>query len=205
MEELEALIAAARRLAPRDSLRPHTIATIVGLLASTGLRAGEATRLRTADVELDAHPSYVHVRETKFRKSRLVPIHPSTAKMLHRYAAVRQRLGYDGLCEGFFVSERGEPMGYRAVARAFIAMARCLGIRAQSGSGPSLHDLRHTFAVRRLIQWHRSGVDVHARMPDLSVYLGHASPKDTYWYLTATPELMSTAARKFERFAGATS
>lgn len=203
--EIEALIGAAWRLRPCDSLRPHTVATIIGLLASSGLRAGEATRLRNADVELDRHPPHLHVRETKFRKSRLVPLHPSTADRLRQYAAQRHCLGYDGLCENFFVSERGEPTNYRAVARTFIAMTRRLGIRAQSGDGPTLHDLRHTFAVQRLVLWHRDGVDVQSRLPELSVYLGHVCPQATYWYLTATPELLAAAATKFESFVGATS
>lgn len=201
--EIQALIVAARQLGPRGFLRPHTVATLIGLLASTGLRAGEAMRLRLADVDLDADPPRLQVLETKFRKSRLVPLHPSTADALRTYAEARRRLGYDGLCDLFFVSERAGPLNYRVTARTFVALARRLGIREPHGHhGAGLHAIRHTFAVRRLTAWCREGVDVHARVPELSVYLGHVRPSDTYWYLTATPELLSAAADRFETYAG---
>ena len=131
--EIQALIDAARQLGPRGSLRPHTVATLIGLVASSGLRAGEAMRLRLTDVDLEAHPARLHVLETKFRKSRLVPIHPSTVDALRAYAQERHRLGYDGLCDFFFVSERAGPLNYRVAARTFVALNRRLGIRGPRG------------------------------------------------------------------------
>ncbi len=201
--EIQSVIDAARQLGPPGSLRPHTVATLIGLMASSGLRAGEAMRLRLTDVDLEADPARLQVLETKFRKSRLVPIHPSTADALRAYAQERHRLGYDRLCDFFFVSERAGPLHYRVVARTFVALARRLGMRGPRGHhAVRLHALRHSFAVRRMTAWYREGVDVHARLPELSIYLGHARPSDTYWYLTATPELLAGAADRFEIYAG---
>jgi integrase len=204
--EMTALLQAASALGPRDALRPYTVATLIGLLASCGLRAGEALRLRLADVDLTAEPPCLHVRLTKFRKSRLVPLHSSTVTALRTYAAHRARLGYDDLCEHFFVSERPGPLNYHVIARTFVALVRRLGLRGPAGNrGASLHALRHTFAVNRLLTWYRTGLDVRARLPELAVYLGHVRPQDTYWYLSATPDLLRTAGDRFEQHAGVTS
>jgi integrase/recombinase XerD len=201
--EIEALISAAYRLGPRDSLRPRSLATIFGLVASCGLRAGEALRLRLEHVVFDAELPYLRIERTKFRKTRLVAVHPTTADALRAYSEQRACLGYDGLSDRFFVSERGGPFPYRTVARIFVDLARRLGFRGPPGTpGPSLHDLRHTFAVRRLAAWYAEGADVSARVPELSVYLGHVCPKETYWYLQASPELLSRAADRFDAFAG---
>jgi integrase/recombinase XerD len=199
-QEIRALVEAARRLGPSDSLRPHTHATIIGLLAASGLRAGEITRLRLEDVQLEAELPHLRVLDSKFHKSRLVPLHPSTAAALRAYARQRSRLGYDGLCDRFFVSERPGGIRYQSIRRTFVGLVRRLGL----GAGTQhlrLHDLRHTFAVRRLLAWYREGADVRARLPELSVYLGHLRPEDTYWYLSAVPELLEIAAQRFERFA----
>ena len=198
--EIEALITGARSLGPQGSLRPRTYVTLIGLLVSCGLRANEALQLRIPEVELEADPPLLHVLKTKFRKSRMVPVHTTTAEALRSYAARRRRLAC-GQCDHFFVSERFGPVTYEAAKQAFRALARRLGIRGPAGRGASLHDLRHTFAVRRVIAWYREGVDVHARLPELSVYLGHVRPEDTYWYLTATPELLGAAAQRFESYA----
>lgn len=198
--EIDALLDAARALGPRDALRRDTYATLIGLLASAGLRVGEAVRLRPADVRLDDRPPHLIVQQAKFRKSRLVPLHPSTAHALRSYADRRRKLRYDGLAETFFVSEKPGPLSARSVRRTFVALARKVGLRAPVGPGPRLHDLRHTFAVGRLLAWYREGADVRARLPELSVYLGHVRPQDTYWYLTATPELLGVAAERFASF-----
>jgi integrase/recombinase XerD len=198
--EIEVLLAAARALGPRDALRPFTFATLIGLLASSGLRVGEAVRLETADVRLDDRPPRVLVRQAKFRKTRLVPLHSTTADALRAYVRRRRDLGYDGLAETFFVSEHPGPLRAPSVRRTFVALARRAGLRPPVGPGPRVHDLRHTFAVGRLLAWYRDGADVHARLPELSVYLGHVNPEDTYWYLSATPELLGTAAARFASF-----
>ena len=197
--EIEALITAAKQLGPKGSLRPYSYATLIGLLASTGLRAGEAIRLQINDMNLDDSPPLLKILHTKFRKSRLVPIHRSVANALREYSNQKQCLGYEGLCDTFFVSESGIPFKYRAVSWTFVSLARKIGIRGPVGEkGPSLHSLRHTFAVRRLLSWYREGVNVRERLPELSVYMGHVRPEGTYWYLTATPELFRLASDRFE-------
>lgn len=201
-EQIAALMREAAALKPAGSLRPHTYATLIGLLASCGLRPGEAVRLRDADVEMEATPPRLVIRETKFRKSRLVPVDSSTADALRSYASTRKRLGYDGLCETFFISESGAPLGYSTVGATFLHIVRRLGIHgAASSHGPNLRCLRHTFAVRRLLSWYGQGMDVNQLLPHLSVYLGHAKPQNTYWYLTATPDLLSKAGSRFESYA----
>ncbi|MFA4875454.1 MAG: tyrosine-type recombinase/integrase [bacterium] len=201
--QILALMNEARSLKPAGSLRPHTYATLIGLLASCGLRPGEAVRLQDSDVELDPQPPRLVIRKTKFGKSRLVPIAPSTAEALRSYAAMRKSLGYDGLCQTFFVSESGTPLPYSTVGRTFRGIIRRLAIHETAGSrNPNLRCLRHSFAVRRMLDWYGQGMDVNTLLPHLSVYLGHAKPQHTYWYLTATPELLTKAASRFEAYAG---
>lgn len=201
--QITALMQAASQLPPVGSLRPHTYTTLIGLLASCGLRPGEAVRLRDGDVEMETTPPRLVIRETKFRKSRLVPVDSSTAEALRNYADTRKRLGYDGLSETFFVSESGARLAYSTVGAVFLRLVRGLGIHGPARAfGPNLRCLRHTFAVRRLLDWYSQGKDVNQLLPHLSVYLGHAKPQNTYWYLTATPELLRQASSRFESFAG---
>jgi integrase/recombinase XerD len=200
--EIERLLEAASHLRPKDSLRPHTYTTIIGLIASTGLRVGEAIRLTLNDLHLDADPPYLEVLQTKFRKSRLVPVHPSTADKLRLYLAARERLHYDGLTDAFFVSEQGTFLHYNAVWDTFAILTQIIGIRDDSHreERPCIHSLRHTFAVRRMLDWYRSGLKVKDLLPSLSVYMGHVQPAHTYWYLTATPELLAAAGERFRNF-----
>jgi len=173
----------------------------MGLLASSGLRASEALNLTVTDVLLDLDPPRLQIRKTKFHKSRLVPIHQTVANKLRPYAELRHYLNYDGLSDSFFVSEQGSPVRYKALNDAFQKLVRGLGIEAKDGSRrPSLHSLRHGFAVNRLRAWYQQGIDVRAHLPQLSVYLGHLEPAQTYWYLSATPELLSEAARSFAAY-----
>jgi integrase len=200
--QIATLMKEASALKPTGSLRPHTYATLIGLLASCGLRPGEAVRLCDADVEMEATPPRLVIRETKFHKSRLVPVDSSTADALRGYASTRKRLGYDGLSQTFFVSESGAPLAYSTVGATFLDIVRRLGIHGMASSyGPNLRCLRHTFAVRRLVNWYSQGMDVNKLLPHLSVYLGHAKPQNTYWYLTATPDLLSKAGSRFESYA----
>ena len=200
-DEIVALMDAARSLGPPNALRPHTVATVIGLMASCGLRGGEAIRLDIDHVDLGGIPPCLQIQSTKFRKSRLVPLHPTTAAALLAYAEQRRALGYDGLCSAFFVSERGARLHYHGLARTFVQLARRLGLRGPAGTpGVSLHKLRHSFAVGRLAAWAQQGVVVRDRLPALAVYLGHVSPQNTYWYLTATPPVLEPAAARFEAF-----
>jgi integrase/recombinase XerD len=200
--QITALIRAAQDLGPRGSLRPHTFATVIGLLASTGLRVGEAIRLTIRDVQLDHVPPLLHIRETKFRKSRVVPLHPTTAAQLRRYTMLRTACCYAAFSDVFFVSEHGYPLTHRALGQGFAQLCRQLGLGPTAeGRRPSLRALRHAFAIERLRRWHHEGADVQRLLPHLSVYLGHVRPCDSYWYLTATPELLSAAALRFQHYA----
>src|ERR1700757_3575262 len=196
--QLHALMQAAQQAGPRGALRPYTLSTLIGLLASTGLRAEEALRLTMADVEIDHDPPVLHIRETRFHKSRLVPLHASTAAQPRHYQAMRRHLRYDALSEVFFISAKGAALNYATLARWFTTQCGQLGIAPSNDARrPTLHALRHTFAVERMRRWYEAGADVRALLPTLSVYLGHVRPQDTYWYLSATPELLTAAAPSF--------
>lgn len=182
-EEIASILAAAGRLGPTGTLRPHTYRTLFGLLAACGLRISEALALRLDDITDDG----LIVRQSKFRKSRLVPLHPSTRLALSKY--VRRRRKMAGAVPGLFVSLRGTPPSYGVVSATFLAILRELGLRGAPGErGPRLHDLRHTFAVRSLENCPRKAAAQHLHA--LSTYMGHAKLADTYWYLHATPHLL---------------
>lgn len=199
--EISALLSAFAKLSPRGSLRPHTYQALVKLLASTGLRCGEALKLKTADVELTSDTPFLRVLETKFRKSRLVPLHPTTALMLREYSYRRKKLRYEALSDLFFISEKGKALDRSVLWRTFKRVTKRLGMWPTDGRRrPTFHSFRHTFAVRRLERWYREGVDVRAMAPHLSIYLGHVNPEESYWYLTATPELLGAASESFERY-----
>lgn len=201
-DEIARLMKEALRLGPNGSLRPHTYGALIGLLASCGLRVGEALRLKVQEVRLSGSHPHLQVVQTKFRKSRLVPLHPSCAEKIAQYAAERKRLGYDALSDAFFGSERGAHLSYQTCHQTFSGLAQRAGICQRPGTGrPGLHSLRHVFAVNRMIEWHRAGMNVRELVPHLSVYLGHIQPAHTYWYLTATPELLSAAAEVFCQYA----
>jgi integrase/recombinase XerD len=196
--EIAMLIAAAAKASPRGALRPVMLSTLLGLLASTGLRIGEAVRLTMADVRLAEQPANLWILKTKLGKSRLVTLHPTTAAALAHYCRQRERLGYHALSDVLFVSERGGRLDIDLLGRWFAGLAAKLGLApAEGGRRPSLHSFRHSFAVRRLQAWYAAGEDVAALLPRLSVYLGHTRLEDSYWYLTATPELLRHAGARF--------
>jgi integrase len=199
-EELHALLGEARRLGPREGLRPAAVATILGLLACTGLRVSEALGLSRDDVDLDT--GLLRIRETKFCKSRLVPFHHSAAVALGRYADLRDRRVPRPASPAFFLVAKDAALTYSKLRTAFRRLRFRLGWEPRPGNRPPrVHDLRHTFACRRLLQWHDEGLDVEAHLYDLSTYLGHSKVTDTYWYLSGFPELMDLVGRRFERFA----
>ena len=203
-DEVVDLLAAARRLGPSGSLRPFTYETLFGLMASTGLRVSEAIHLRDADVDLKR--GMLTIRQTKFAKSRQLPIHPSTVKALARYRKQRERHLAATTGMPFLISSRGRrlglPLGERQAHRVFTKLRDGLGWINRGGhEAPRLDDLRHTFAVQRLVRWYADGVEVDQKMLALSTYMGHAEIFYTYWYLTAVPELMAFAAGRFEQFA----
>lgn len=195
-EEIKDLLRAAWKY--RDEPR-GTYYCLLGLLTVSGLRIGEAIRLQTQDVDLEN--GILTIRDTKFGKSRLVPIHPTTVRELREF---RQRR--DGLLASenksshhFFISRKGTPLSHRSVYVAFRSLSVDVGLRKKtSGSGPRIHDFRHRFAVSTLICWYRSGQDAESLLPVLSTFLGHVSVDSTYWYLAEYPELMKLAVQRLD-------
>ncbi len=205
-QEIIELLAAARGLGPCGSLRPVIFETLFGLIASTGLRVSEALSLVNTDVDLVA--GTLTVRKTKFTKSRMLPLHPTTVIALLAYRRLRSKAGHCSGDSPFFIGTRGhrhgQPLADRQVHRVFLSLRSQMGwVDRGCHGGPRIHDLRHSFAVRRVILWHQQGIDVDQAMLSLSTYLGHAKISNTYWYLTGVPELMALAGNKFDEFAQA--
>jgi integrase/recombinase XerD len=195
--EVVSLLEASNQLSP--PLRAATYRTLFGLLAVTGLRVGEAIHLDRADVDLER--GLLLVRQGKFRKTREVPMHPSTIEALHNYQRRRDELRPRRKQASFFISTVGTRLCESAVHSTFRQLACWLGWQPKSTSRrPRIHGLRHTFAVTTLVGWYRAGDDVMAKVPQLSTYLGHVGPVSTYWYLQATPELLGQAVYRLENF-----
>jgi integrase len=195
--EIVRLVEAARLLPSRTGLRAATISTVLGLIAVTGMRRGEPIALDREDVDL-AH-GILTIRRSKFGKSRCLPLHPSTQQALERYRSERDRLCPRPQTPSFFVSEQGTRISQWALYAAFVKVSRQIGLRGPADRhGPRLHDLRHTFALRTILGWYRDGQDVERFLPRLATYLGHTHVTDTYWYLTATPELLRAAALRLD-------
>jgi integrase len=196
--EIDALLAAALALPPAGGLRRWTYHCLFGLIAVTGMRLSEAIGLQRDDVDLDN--GVLTVRQTKFGKSRLVPLHPTTRAALRSYAARRDAHLGSRCGPHFLVAERGGRLLHQYVHRVFWRLSRETGLRRPGDhSGPRVHDFRHRFAIRTLLGWYRQGTDIEQQLPALSTYLGHACVRDTYWYLSACPELMQEAARRLDR------
>jgi integrase/recombinase XerD len=199
-EEIAKLQQATSQLWKPGSLSQRTPYLIIGLLASTGLRAGEVIGLTVDDVRLDSDPPQLHIRKAKFYKSRIVPIHSSTADQLRTYLQERNQIKLRRPSKAFFITGRRLPLSYSALRRMFRQLLQSVGIKnAGAKRGPLLHSFRHGFAVQRLLAWYSDNRDVRAMIPHLSVYLGHLSKEETYWYLTATPELLTAAGEAFRR------
>jgi integrase/recombinase XerD len=200
--EIEALMAAARGLTPR--LRAATFETLIGLLAVSGLRRGEALALDRADVDLD--DGALHVRANKQNKQREVPLHLSTTQALREYSRLRDRYLPRPSSPAFFVSPRGGRLTGGAFNATFAKLIRQVGLEGKGQRiRPRAHDLRHSFAVRTLIDWYQTDERIDAKLPLLATYLGHVDPASSYWYLEASPELMALVRERLERAAGALS
>lgn len=198
-QETAQLMAAASRLSSPKGLRGHTYTTLIGLLATTGLRPGEALALQCADVDL--RHGILCIRQTKFGKSRFVPVHESTRAALAGYATRREACGGRDPHDTFFVSERKRRLPSCTARRTFARLSCAVGLRAMTarrrfGRGPRLQDFRHTFATRTLVAWYRAEVDVERELPTLSTYLGHVDVAHTYWYISAVPELLQLATER---------
>jgi integrase/recombinase XerD len=199
-QEIVCLMNAVSQLRLIDALRPFTLYTLIGLLASTGMRIGEALALTLEDVKLDATPPHLLVHESKFGKSRYVVLHFSTAERLRNYLHKRAEILRGEQTGSFFINRSGRRLDYNSQRQAFLRLLRLAGITAVPGQrAPSLHSFRHTFAVKRLTLWHRERRDVQQLLPHLAVYLGHLGPENTYWYVSNTPELLQAASLRFER------
>lgn len=194
--EILALMASARRLTP--PLRAASYETLIGLMAATGIRTGEALALDRSDVDLRG--GLLIVRCSKFGKSRQVPLHATTAAALRSYAGRRDRACPRPSTPSFLVSHAGTRLGGQTSAtfRGLLVMAGV--VTPPSRRRPRLYDLRHSFAVATLLSWHAAGADVQQQLPLLSTYMGHLNPKNTYWYLEAAPELMAILAARLEHY-----
>lgn len=194
-DDVASLMRAARAI-PLP-LKAATYEALIGLLAVTGMRVGEAIGLDRGD--LDRDEGVLAVREAKFNKSREVPLHPSTVEALAAYAGLRDRLCPRPTSPSLFISTAGTRLIYKNVHRKWLDLVSIAGLERRSPRcRPRPHDLRHRFAVTTLVGWYRDGANVEARLPQLSTYLGHVAPSGTYWYLHAAPELMARAAQRLE-------
>jgi integrase len=195
--EIRSLMASAYSLFPLGGLRGVTCATIFGLIAATGLRIAEATGLKRSDVDLEE--GLLQIRNAKFGKSRLVPLHPTATRALRRYAKRRDRDPSSAITDAFFVFDYGRAATTRSLQYAFELLRNKLKWRARGGHlAPRIQDIRHTFVCRRLERWYKDGLNVDRNILALSTYIGHAKVTDTYWYVTATPDLMAIAARRLK-------
>ena len=191
--DIEALMSNAR-CSITSPLRAATYDTLIGLLAVSGMRIGEAIKLDRSDV--DWADGVLLIRESKFGKTRLVPLHSSSMAALAEHAELRDTLQPRPKEPSFFVSLTRKRLCYAVVSQTFRQLINDAGIGTGAPSAPRLHDLRHTFAIRTLLDWYRTDEDVQAKIPSLSTYLGHREPASTYWYLSAAPELLALAAAR---------
>ncbi len=197
-QDIARLLEGARTLA--SPLRAATHEAIFGLIAATGMRIGEAVGLERGDVDLGA--GVITIRHAKFDRPRLVPLHATVTEALRRYTAERDRLCPRPASTAFFVSSVGTRLNRSGVATTLRQITTEMGIRTDTVH-PRIHDLRHSFAVQTIIEWQRSGASIDDNIATLSTYLGHVSPADTYWYLSASPELMELAAQRLDARFGA--
>jgi len=196
-DDTAALLEAARRLRP--ALAAATYETLFALLAVTGMRVGEAIALDRGDLLLDE--GLLTITGAKFGKARQLRLHPTTVAALRSYLGSRAALSPNPSERALFVQRTGGRVTYRAVRERFGTLVTLVGLRARSERcRPTIHGLRHSFAVNTLVRWYQEGADVGARLSELSTWLGHADPKWTYWYLSACPELLTLAARRLEVF-----
>jgi len=194
-KDVTALLVAAQGI--HHSLMASTYTTLFGLLAVTGMRLGEALALDVDDV--DDNDAVLFIRDSKFHKSRQLPIHSTTRDALRAYAHKRNEFISRPRGPSFLMSTTGTRLISQNVHATFWKLLQKAGLYERR---PRIHDLRHSFAVNTIRRWYEVGLDVELRLASLSTYLGHVSPTSTYWYLTATPELMALAGKRLERAMG---
>ena len=196
--EIQALLKAASQLPPPNSLRPHTYQTLLGLLYSTGIRIGEALALNLEHFHSTERRLYI--AEGKFRKARWAPLSASTCQALERYVRTRVQIRPRSPDSPLLINQRSRRLHQCTVNQTFRNVLRQCGIRHSKHTGPRIHDLRHTFAVHRLLAWYRDGGDVNARLPWLSTYMGHVDVHSTQVYLQPTAELVEQVNRRFHKY-----
>lgn len=200
-EEVLALLQACEWLPRRNGLLRYTYYTVFGLLAVTGMRISEITALQRKDVDLTQ--GILTIRDSKFQKSRAIPVHESTVHVLRVYAHLRDQIFPNCKLSNFFLTDIGTGLSHLVIRHAFIQLSRKIGLRKPTDSdGPRVHDLRHRFAVNTIIRWYQQGVNVDHHILILSTYLGHTKPSDTYWYLSAVPELIGLTATRLGKYLG---
>lgn len=195
-EQLNMLLHEAIHISTYNPLRGIALHAMVGLAASTGMRLGEVIRLDRGDVDLDS--GVLLIKQTKFAKDRLVPVHSSTREILCGYASTRDAAFPSAWTPAFFINMSCRRFAKQTLEASFLELTQRSGLRAAHDKGPSFHSLRHSFAVRRLIAWYKAGMDVQAMLPALATYMGHVNYTDTAYYLTATAELLGLAAEKLQ-------
>ena len=199
--EVDQLIEAAQKIPSPKGLRAATYSTLFGLLAVTGMRLGEALGLDRQDVDLEQ--DLLKVRQAKFNKSRWVPVHPTTREKLQQYRRLRDQIFPHPKSPCFLLSEQGTRLTGWGVRRWFIRLSYQIGLRQPTDHhGPRIHDLRHRFVIQTLRNWYRTNKDIEAHLPELATYLGHRHVSDTYWYISAAPELLQLATERLERKQG---
>jgi integrase len=194
-DEIILMLQEAGKLTPLNSVRPRTYQTILGLLLCTGMRISEVLNLDCGDVDLET--GTLHIRNTKFKKSRLIPVHATTLTVLKKYADRRTALFSKPQCAAFFLNNRSGRVSYSTFNSIFLKIVRTVGIRPHVGTGSRTHDLRHTFAVKRLSAWYDEGADMNVMLPVLSTYMGHAHFEDTIYYLHVSAELLAKGSKAF--------
>ena len=193
-QDIAQLLHEARHISSKNPMRGTTLHAVVGLAASTGLRIGEVVGLDKQDVNLET--GTLLIRQSKFGKDRYVPLHATTLDVVRNYAVTRDTAFTHSHDLAFFLTLRGRRFCKNTLQQAFCKIARRAGLRPPKGRGPSFHNLRHRFAVKRLVAWYKDGVDVQAMLPALATYMGHVCYSDTAYYLTATAELLELAAER---------
>jgi integrase/recombinase XerD len=198
--EIERLLSACQWI-NTQGLRHLTYYTLFGLLVVSGCRIGEIIALDRGD--FNKTDGMIMIRNSKFRKSRYIPLHLSSVRKLNDYSRARDQFHRQPTTQSFFVSEKGRRLTVNGVEIFFKRLSRSIGLRAPHDKhGPRIHDIRHTFAVNTLIHWYKTNVNIDQKMPYLSAYLGHKKPSDTYWYISSIPELIALASQRLEEHGG---
>jgi len=198
-KEIKQLLEACQLLSSRG-LRHHTYFTFFGLMAVTGCRISELISLNRDDI--DVKNNWIIIHNSKFNKSRLLPLHQTTIHQLKKYNKIRDQFPVDDI-NAFFLSDRGRRITEWSARYVFIKISKQIGLRDPLDSnGPRIHDIRHSFAVKTLLDWYRKGINIDKKIALLSTYLGHKKPTDTYWYVTGTPELLAQATTRLEKNIG---